>query len=265
MTTDPSPTREIVAELLDKDKQKVVDTITNCEEYKQLELFRQQIYFISKSSKQISKNLNDNKLRLTYSDIAHIFGINECSIKFHIQQAKRDLAMEKKHNGRPFVLQDDQILDVKKWFNKQKDPPKLSSLHNYVASTHSLNLTSHQVSTLIDKIGCETKEAVPMEESRYYCTNEKIDAYYKDIETFTYANNIPSAFVLNLDEEGNNEFQDAKKEKIIVDKGFTATKCVYPVSRNEDHATFLGCIAANGTSLKPLIIHQRTTVEIQLL
>ena len=36
MTTDPSPAREIVAKLLYKDKQNVVDTITNCEDYKQL-------------------------------------------------------------------------------------------------------------------------------------------------------------------------------------------------------------------------------------
>ena len=165
--------------------------------------------------------------------------------------AKKEEEGKIKTNGRPFILSPEEIESVRSWIDDHEIPPKIGELRLYLLNKLEKDLSYNQLSLLLDKMNYDLKIAVPMEDERFFCDNKKVDMFYDDLYMFTLANNIPSAFIFNLDEEGNEEFADAKNEKLIVKKGSNGTYH-YPVSRKQDHATLLACIVANGTFLKPL-------------
>ena len=222
-------------------------------------------FFISESSKQICSKLDRRDIQLTNIDIGKLFCVPANTISYHLKKARDDNNGETKRNGRPFILTEEQINDIDSWVSSFEEPLKASNFEKYVETKFGIKLDSRQLATIYKKIGCELVDAVPIEENRYYCQDDKIDMHFEELQAFTIANDIPSSFVFNLDEEGHEEFSDAKKEKIVIKKGKRdKKKLFYPVSRKQDHATFLACIAADGTYLQPMLVAQRSTIEIAL-
>lgn len=70
----------------------------------------------------------------------------------------------------------------------------------------------------------------------------------------------------NVDEEGHEEFVDAKKKDLVV-VPIDAEKKEYhfPIHKRDDHSTFVACIVADGSYFKPLIVVKRKTIEVRVL
>lgn len=85
------------------------------------------------------------------------------------------------------------------------------------------------------------------------------------LEAFFSTHNIPSAFVFNVDEEGHDEYVDTKEKELVVVPKECDKKLFFPVQRKDDHTTFVACIAADGSYLKPLIVVKRKTIEARIL
>ena len=259
-----SPARTKVNAIPDRKKNSFADFLLANEEFKSLKSFRMQCHYLAEKSKQLTIEKHDGACKLTHYDIGMLFNVQPKDISYHISMAKREIEGKVKSNGRPYILDESEIESIKKWVKNQDAPPKVSALHNHIISTFKKDLSYNQLVLLMDKMEYEAKEAIPIEDERYFCDPKKIAFFYDELYAFTFANNIPSAFIYNLDEEGNEEFVDAKRDKVVAPKGGMGS-CFYPVSRKQDHATVLACIVANGTFLKPLFVVQRATIEASLL
>ena len=94
-----------------------------------------------------------------------------------------------------------------------------------------------------------------------------MNLFFAELKEFATTNAIPPFMAYNLDEEGHDEFVDAHNLKIIVkiDSKNKHRKFVYPVTRKPNHTTFLGCVNANGSFIKPMIVIKRKSVERTLM
>lgn len=111
----------------------------------------------------------------------------------------------------------------------------------------------------------KTVDGKPLEDSRLFSSQEQIDAYFHELEEVVQIGNIPAAFVCNVDESGFDQFVDARRSTGIVPTTYALNSVPVPVTRAEKRATMIGAICADGTALRPMIILQRETVEMELL
>ena len=90
-------------------------------------------------------------------------------------------------------------------------------------------------------------------------SQEDIQNYY--FELSAWIEDIPGAFIYNVDETGCCEWVDATEVKVIVPKSYFEERINIPVDRNSKRATLIGCIVGDGTNMKPMIILPRKTIE----
>ena len=108
----------------------------------------------------------------------------------------------------------------------------------------------------------KTVTGVPMDKSRVMVDIHSIAEYFMGIKSII--NNIPSAFIFNLDESGFCDYQDAHEIKVIVNSNYNSDKIEIPVNRDSKRASLLHCIAADGSYTPPCIILSRKTIETEV-
>ena len=57
------------------------------------------------------------------------------------------------------------------------------------------------------------------------------------IQAVSQLNNVPAAFVFNMDETGINERANSTAKKVLVDFNSNETSTKYAMEKNTDHAT----------------------------
>lgn len=276
MSNTPAGPRAIKKQPQKAEKIRSLDIILQSNGYKAgFQTFREQITYIYEYSE---KNFGFNKDKkfihpITIRDISDMFQISRNAVFKHINTVRRDREREKngespRRNGRPFTLNDTQLNQVKEWLTTQEHHPPYSKLKHFTESTFEKKLDYPTYVELLQKLGYYLVKAKPIEDNRYFVTEESLDVFYAELETLTTVNDIPCAFCFNLDEEGYDEYTIAKEEIIIVEKeekdNNKKTK-YYPITRKNDHATFLAAINAYGDFVKPMIVTKRATVEADLL
>ena len=259
----PDSKRDIIHMPQDPTKAFLINTIISKKEYGEIQTFREQLAFIYMDP------LNKDK-SITYDDLHDMFKIGKTTVNYHIEKYKMDIfrknsKLEPRKNGRPFTLTEQDLCLVKEWISTQRSAPKFSSLQNFVQKTFGKKLDYNTYLTILDKLGYKIVKAKPLEENRYEVTEETINIFYEEIETFTREHNIPCAFAYNIDEEGYDEYSLAKNELIIVNKDDSDAQSFYPVPREGSHTTFLGAIDAYGNHIKPLIVTKRVSLELEIL
>lgn len=240
----------------------LVKEIIKEQDYKDAVSFRQQIYILLEKSRQKYKGT----YKLTYKNVADLFDVRFTVIKRQYANYKAELLGKIKANGRPFSLTNDQLELFSKWYKSFKRPPTLDAAKLFLSNLFHVILDYRAMENALSRTHLKKQEAEAIDKDRYECSPESIDYYYDMLFSFFSTNNVPSYFVFNVDEEGHDEFVDAKKyEWILVPEDSKPQKWYYPVERKDDHTTFLACIAADGSYLKPLIVVKRTTIEARVL
>ena len=266
MTNTPIPVKEITGKLDNPRKQAIVDEIIQMEEYQALQNHREQIFFIYSQAEAYSIQ-HKSRIRLTYQDIGELFKVSYSTIRYHLEQYFKDLEKNTKKNGRPFSLDDEEIQKTKAWLDSREKPAKYPNLRQFCLNEFNKDLDYSTMIILLDKCGYMSVDAKPMEQPRYDAPFTQIEAFFQKLDEISKLK-IPPSFVLNLDEEGHDTFVDAVERKIFVAKEKVHNEkgvFYYPVKRIPNRTTFLGCITANGDSLRPLIITKRKTVDSSLL
>ena len=72
---------------------------------------------------------------------------------------------------------------------------------------------------------------------------------------------IPTAFIYNVDECGFQSWADKITEKVVVPNEVEETSTNIGIDRASRRATLIGCVCADGSTLKPFIIITRKTKE----
>ena len=267
MQNSPSPAIPVKYKLRNEKKQAVIEQILNEDGFKEISTHRGQCHYLYSRGKEIFEANGNKEAKITQQDIADIYNEKLHTIKYHIGRYEDELNGEIGKNGRPFLLNDSQIEIVREWVTSHGSPPKFMNLIAFVNKKFGKNLDYNSAHVLLDKINYESVDAKPIEEERYNVSADAINTFYSELEQFCRDNDIPSFMVFNLDEEGNDPFVDACDLKIIVPKNDDnkGKKFHYPVKRSANHTTFLGCVNAHGSFVKPMIIIKRVTVEGTLL
>jgi hypothetical protein len=74
----------------------------------------------------------------------------------------------------------------------------------------------------------------------------------------------PSGLLWNMDELGHADWPDARPETVYVPIEFEADSVPIRVSRTGKRLTLIGCICADATFLKPVLIIPRHSVDADL-
>ena len=70
---------------------------------------------------------------------------------------------------------------------------------------------------------------VLMEDNRLFSSAEEINKYFNDLREILDVGEIPSSFIINLDEAGFDSFVDARKIKRVVPASFTPEEIPTPI------------------------------------
>ena len=198
---------------------------------------------------------------LSCNQIGLLFGIDRKGV----WKQREKLAHEMKPRGRPPLLVQEQAASLISFINncfQNNDPATVSDALNYLWENFGMDILPNSLRKWLNKhTAFETRPASAMEDERLSVQIDSIEGYFQKLESTL--SNVPAGFIFNLDESGFQRYVDQRHSTVIVPKSCLAVH--FPVSRREKRATFLAVVAADGTTMKPLVITPRVTIEAELV
>jgi hypothetical protein len=76
---------------------------------------------------------------------------------------------------------------------------------------------------------------------------------------------VPARMIWNIDETGFQRCADAMDQMVVVPSDYEGTEIPLPVVRGGKRSSAIVAISASGSSLKPVIIIARKTIEVELM
>ena len=207
---------------------------------------------------------------ISMQQIADFFQIAKSTVAWHLTKPF-DLANGCKSgcSGRPSVFDEETAKSLKVFIKtrfESRFPCGYEDIRDFLWDQHELVVNPVTLRSWVSRCSeFRSVDGVPMEDTRVLCSEEAIDAFFAKLEEIINVAEIPSAFVMNIDEAGFDQFADRRRSKRIVPGEYDLKTVPTPVSRTEKHATLLAGICADGYCLKPMLILQRDTMECELL
>ena len=211
---------------------------------------------------------NDEGVYISQYDIAQFFGIERSSVQYHIKQGMDMLNQEMKPIGRPSLLTAEERMSLVRWIKetyRKKYPATYQTVADYISDQFHKDICLDTIRHMIS--GIEELKVVtghPMENERIFCQPEKIDQYFDQLEEILKFG-IPPEFIINIDESGFQEWVDARRLQCIVPADCNKSSVKIPRDRSTKKATLLGGICAYGSTIRPMVIISRETIEKELL
>lgn len=195
-----------------------------------------------------------------YQAIADLFGICKGTAYNTIKR----MEYQKKEVGHPPIFTQDELVFLAnkiefEWNNN--NPFSLSFLASWVYKTFHKIISNNTLAHTIkrNKLG-KSILAYPTEFKRINVPLEVIEQHFQRVQEIFKAG-MPPAFVLNVDECGFQPWQDKRAEKVIVPCNVDCTSTNIGIDRAGRRSTLVGCVAADGSILKPFLIITRKTIE----
>ena len=209
----------------------------------------------------VSKVLFDDNSRINYSTIAKIFKSNVNSIKRHINSP-----VNLYKNGRPSIFPEgtkEFIIQIVYEQFQKKNPINYDFLQEAIWKQYNITVLSDTLRHFCRNIKeIKSVDGVPMEKNRIEVNIDDLKQKYNELDN--HLKNIPGEFVFNVDESGCSEWIDAQAIKVLVPSDFANSSIKIPKDRNSKRVSLVGCIAADGEALKPMLIIPRKTIESEL-
>lgn len=254
----PDGPKKIFKYPTDTSLKQIILRITSSDQYINAPYFRNQLLILKESIE------TNHEKHITHQQLADLFNTTKATIKHQLEKAKKESEGKINSNGRPFILNQIQINQLRDWVSSAIQHPKVNEVKAFVEENFEKSIDQYRTMQLVlQKAGLKTELAEPMDADRYFADTNKINYYYSVLESFCNTYDIPSQFVLNADEEGHEDYSDSRKQLVVVTQE-TKGPVNYPVKRTNDHTTFLACITADGSYLKPLVVVKRKTIEARV-
>ena len=231
--------------------------VTHSEHYKMATTFAEQIGLIC-------SKLKNDKINVSYQRIANAFGVSRQLVRKDHWKYKRGEGID----GRPSKLTATEISELRAEIARLhlgEIYPSIDYLSNFILEKFHKNLYSDTVRHIIRKEFANSFKSlpgVPYDDNRFNVNICDIEQNLNILKT--RINGVPLRFVLNLDEMGHSDFEDAQQIHLIVPINYTKSTVPYPVSRATKHATCLACINAFGLFCPPQYIIQRTSIDSEI-
>ena len=208
----------------------------------------------------------NERFPVSYEELARAFLLSKQRIG-QIMLKWKLYGVESGPSGRPRLLTQEEVDQVITFINERylnQRPATLSSIGQYIRDEFDRSLGTEQIRSIL-KYNSRVRfvEGVRMETGRVDCPSTSIDSWFSSM-TDVCANNIPAAFVLNVDEVGTGGPELDRDVRCIVPSTHIGPTVPIPNELRVDHSTMIAAIAASGQALKPLIVLQRKTVDAEL-
>ena len=199
-------------------------------------------------------------------NIGKLFGISRGAMQTHITRLFDGLRNES--IGRPSIISEEQMQLMVHHIQKclvDSHSPDLHALQNWIYKKFSIDVSTNTLAHIVSNSKTmKICPGIPMEQIRAEVPLEIIIQHYEKLQSFLENANIPPQFVFNVDESGFQAFVDAVTIPVIVPYDYNGNTAVFGVDRNTKRASLIGCIAADGSALKPMIIVPRKRLAANL-
>ena len=197
--------------------------------------------------------------------ISELFGVTRGTISEH---KKRMCNKRREVIGRPTLLTGLEIDILKRHIIdslQKQQPQNYQRLVDFIFDQFEKTVSVNSLAHVLKRVGFKTVIGHPMEATRAEVPLKVIQEHYEKMKTLLLNEDVPAAFFFNVDESGFQEFADATDQVFIVPDSYEKNDLVYPVDRDSKRASMIGCIAMDGSALKPFVISYNKSVETQLL
>ena len=238
-------------------KEKFSSLLIN-DEFRKAKTFREQVKIAL-----IMLRPEDERFKVTFEEFGIFFNCSSASIYKQYLRLKKDTLP----NGRPPILCCEAIEFIKNIIRDNflnNSPVTYDFLLDAIQYRFSISLkpdTLRHICRGIDEV--KTVRGIPMEQQRVSASNDDIMKYYDLLNAMIQQ--IPGSFIFNVDESGCCDWTDAHEVKVLVPQWYEDSNIKIPVDRNSMRATIVGCIAADGTCMKPLVLLPRKTIDSDLI
>ena len=169
-------------------------------------------------------------------------------------------------NGRPSALPQgakEFITEVVRTQFEQKNPVTYDFLYEALQKKFNVRVKRDTLRHFCRSIKeIKAIDGFPMEKERVQVRREDIEQYYRELAE--YLANIPGDFIFNVDEAGCSEWTDTHVMRVLVPSGYDQKNIKIPRDRMAKRASLVGCICADGSVLKPMVILPRKTIEAEM-
>lgn len=222
---------------------------------------REQVVFID-------KYCAEHGINVSQYDIAEFMGISRTSVQYHLQRGFDELNCSNNVIGRPSILSEEErerLMDYVTSTYNEKYPATYQNIADFIHDQFFKKVTLDTIRHIVQSMDAlKVVTGIPMENDRIFCDSKKIDDYFNKLED-ALKFDIPPEFIINIDETGFQEWVDAKRLKCIVPNSHDKITVKIPRERSTKRSTMLCGICADGTTIRPMIIVSRETIEKELL
>ena len=208
-----------------------------------------------------NKNEEDEECTIiTYDQIGQLF--SEPRTHGSIIKAAQKYRQIMKPPHRPYILNDQEVEEIHRQLLSSDDYPTIEDIAHFIFMRFTKYPSKLTIKRMIKQriTGYKIVETTPLDELRFDCELDEIKKYYKKLDQ--EAKNVPVGFIFNLDESGQNQYQDSRNIFVVVPEDVDIKS--YPISRATKRITLLHCISTDGSSCDPMIIVPRLTVDNEL-
>lgn len=204
----------------------------------------------------------DEGERISYKHIGRFFGRSKGTIHVHHQKCLR--APRSPH--RPSILPQvalDFIRDIVKAEFERRNPVTYDYLIDIIQYRFDISIKADTLRHIVRAHAeIKTVQGRPMERQRVLADQEQIDRWYDLLDSLI--EEVPGAFIFNVDETGCSDWTDSHEVRVLVPSTFEGSTIRVPRDRNSKRSTLVGCIAADGSALRPMILLSRKTMENEI-
>lgn len=212
----------------------------------------------------ICKTMRSDTIRVSYQRIADVFGVSRQLVRKDHQKYIRGIGID----GRPSKLNQEELNQIEneiRMLHLMESYPSIDYISTFISTRFHKFLYTDTIRHIIRnnfKGKFKSLPGVPMEDNRL---NVNINQIEENINSLRIkVKGIPLRFVMNLDEMGHSDYEDARKISLIVPYTYQKASVPYPVSRATKHSTCLACINPYGLFCKPLYIVQRSSMDSEI-
>ena len=248
----------------DPEKRRFFTACVESDEFQRCAWEREQVHLVALRCRESSP------WSVTLQELADLFGVTKSTIAWHLSKPfDRIEGSQAGRPGRPRKVSEEvfeaMISFVVGRF-ESRCPCTYEDVREYLEDEFEVTINLNTLRSWIHRSDVlKTVTGVPMEDERIFSSEEEIDTFFARIEEILRIVDVPSAFLMNIDEAGFDQYVDARKSTRLVPSSYEHAEVPAPVTRAEKRATLLAGICADGHCLKPLLILQRDTMEAELL
>ena len=219
---------------------------------------REQVHIMVMRSREISP-------ALSYDDIGVILGLSGSRIgAIEAQYIKWGSTYGK--SGRPSLLTEEQATEMITFITnmyRQRHPVTIMELARHISERHGLDIPCESIRHIVARLpAVKTCLGQRMEEERINCSSEAIDHWFDDI-ALALGDHTPACFICNVDEVGYGGTEPDPPVVCVVPASHPGAFVPIANTIKAKHATMIAAITADGGALKPLVVVQRATLDVE--